>query len=327
MGIYVNLIEKNENGKERVLLTQKGGIGYAMLMFNRIADIPRSVTFEATTLEAVESITKVLDKIKQSPNRDEERVDFVREGLSVLLDEIEENCIYQCDCSEFMCYVENPNFDPMFFVKEYEEKLDDMLNGYAPPFSIKTSNVAYAFCRYLNMETPNDISVTVTYLEKEHTTIIGATVNFELSEIEKISFKEIDEDIVRNDGKINDNYVLKDYLARKLYYSIKQIGFECEVLYQYGRNFYIIFKTSDMIEWAEKKPFVCCSYRYSTTRDINAWVLNNPTELSKFYNAVSTRKDIVSIVIDDQNIKSVEDLQFEYVENNTTDFDDVKLYR
>ena len=66
MGWYVTIA--NKKNEHQILMERKYGLGFAILMFDRLQSTPNKVVFESTGTEAKKNIDNVLGYIRENKN-------------------------------------------------------------------------------------------------------------------------------------------------------------------------------------------------------------------------------------------------------------------
>lgn len=306
MGWYVTIANK-KNGRQ-VLMERKYGLGFPILMFDKLQNTPNKVVFEADGKTAKKNIDDVLNYIRANKNPDNvQNLERIEEEMVALKRRIFDNETYISDYSESMGVVENPNFDPMFFIQEMKDKLDDAIYG-CSEFSRKgyDSEQLMQFFDGISEE----IRARIVWKENADIVMIGAGVTLNDEDKKKIAMHRVNNDDDNNEFEYR-------YAERKLFYLLKDCGVKFTIAKRGDKSFYIIVTQEELRRWIATKPYVECSYRYSSTYDIKYIVRNTPEELEKFYCFASWKADVESVVINGHELKNATDEEVSQVIGKT----------
>ena len=306
MGWYVTIA--NKKNEHQILMERKYGLGFAILMFDRLQNIPNKVVFEATGTEAKKNIDNVLGYIRENKNpANVQQLERIEEEFVALRNRIRDGETHISDYSEAMCVVENKDFDKMSFIYEMRDKLEDAVYGYS-----EYSKRGYESEQMMQFFDSLSDEIRVRIVLRENADIVMFCAGVVLNDEDK---KKIATYSVNSDDE-NGEYEAR-YTERKLFYMLKDCGIKFATAKRGDKSFYIIVTQDELQKWIANKPYVECSYRYSSTYDIKYIVRNTPEELEKFYCYASWKTDVESIVIKGYELKNATDEQISSVIGKT----------
>ena len=286
MGVYVDIRNKHTGYK---LVEGKYGVGYPILMFSRCNSNGNNVVFEATGKEALNNLDKVLNYLKANVTvNNADTLAIVHGVLMDIRSKIHPEATYISDYSECMYGIDNPNFNPMAFVLEYQNKLEDDINGYGKVFKRDDADMIQMLEHF------------VVHLSSDIRAWCKCSDKFIVLET-SVSLNKDDMDYLNTymQGNPNDDkYGFYDrYAERKLFYILKKSGFNFEICSIGNQKYHVILDIQDVKNWWATRPYVMCSYRLPSTYDIHYFVKNIPEELEKFYVFAKQQNNVVSVVI------------------------------
>ena len=295
MGYYVSIVEK-ETGRR--IKEDKYGVGYSLLMFEEYKQEGKNVIFFSKGDAAKERIGHTLTYIENNIDAtNESKLLYIKRELVALLNAINDNNNYECDCTEMMYSVDNPNFDPIYFVEEFQDKLDDAINGYSEFGLSDTNNYGKMLETYID-NLSKDIRAKIIWKMNDMFVAVGVSVEL----------NGYDETVI-NQSRITmeNNEFRKRYEERKLFYILKTSGLKFEILRRCEKSFYVIISNESLEEWVASRPYIPCSYRYYSTYNIHNLVRNTPEQKERFYCYAKSQEKMVSIVIDGQELIDAEE--------------------
>ena len=299
MGYYIS-IEEKETGRR--IIENKYGVGYAMLMFDsyKKGKDNKDVIYEVSGERAIENLDSVLDYIKN--NLDETNFDALsvaQSNLQEVRNRIRKDKTYQCDFREALYIVDNPDFDPMSCIEEMRENLEDLINSYFQYGKRSKDNMSKMLETYFK-NLSEELRGCFVSKEGDNVIILTTAINFNEEDLRRIKTGKI------NNDKDNFEYE-KRYAERKLFYILKMSGFNFEICHKSKTCFYIIIDRKEAEDWYATRPYVECSYQFTTTYPIRHLVRNTPKEKEKFYCYAKWKTDVEKIVIDGIDVTNATD--------------------
>ncbi len=293
MGVYVDIRNKNTGYK---LTEGKYGIGFPILMFSRFnGDGKKNVVFEATGAEAMANIDKALAYLNANVNvKNADALLIIKGDLLGIRDQLNPNDVYVSDYSENMMAIDNPNFNPMSFVQEYQFKLEDAVHGYATVCRRDDASMIKMLEHFAN-HLSGDIR-TYACKNSDKYIVLEASVFLSNDDVDFLN------GYMHCDPKQDDYGFGERYAERKLFYLMKKSGFEFEICNMGNNKYHVVLSTPSIKDWWATRPYVMCSYRLSSTYDIYYFVRNLPEELEKFYVHAKEQKNVVSIVVNNMEL-------------------------
>lgn len=294
MGWYVSIVSKKNPHK--VLLERKYGLGFPILMFTDYDRTRDGVVFEADGKTAKDNICKVIEYLEANKNPENlQAVEKIEKEMADVYHRLSDDETYISDYTESLGVVDNPNFDPLYFIEEMRERMEDAVNGYSEYGHYDSaSEQLLAFIDSLS----DEIKARVVYKNSRDFVIIGAGVV--LTDADRNA-------VTRGSVTLDNNEYEVRYAERKLFYILKKSGIRCNICRKSDKYFYILISRSEVDKWLSTKPYVNCSYRYDTTYDIPYAVRNTPEEKEKFYCFAKWKDGVVSIVIDGVEVVNATD--------------------
>lgn len=284
MGFYITLTDSKNN----TILERKYSLGMPMIMFEDYTYENGHLIFAVDGQTAINNLNNAISRIKNilKTNQNDMVIDVLY-SLENVRNYLRKDETYYAELSEALMYVENPTFDPHFFIWEVQQMLTDLETGYNKRVR-DTKNYVRMLTHFIDHLSPSLESI---YAEKnnENVTILNATYNLsvaEKNELAKIYFKP------------GDSHQKKDYIGRKIYSLLISAFPNFELLHREGNNYYLIFTKQDIENWVNTKPYVNASYKTNYTYDIPYILRNTPEEKEKFICYFSEKGDAVSIKID-----------------------------
>ena len=303
MGWYIKLEEKNSH---RIIKEEKYGIGWPLLAFDDYDKAQNGVVFEVTGKTAKKNIENIIKHIEDNKNpQNSETLARIADELLFVASRMRDGETYIADYTEAMCVVENPNFDPISFIEEMEDKLEDAIHGFSE--FCKKDEVSEQLFAYIDNLSP-DIHSSIIWKNTKDYIVIG--VGVQLTDVEK---RMMATSRITND---NDEYEHR-YAQRKLFYILKKAGINCEICRRGAFYYYVIIGRDDAEKWYAEKPYIECSYRLRSTYDIRYYVRNTPAEKEKFYCHAMDNKNIVSVIIDGIELVDSTDIVVSHVIGKT----------
>lgn len=284
MGVYVSITNEKTG---QCLIEGKYGVGFPLLMFSRYESRNKNhLVFRATGKEAIENIDKVLEHIKANITKENTKgLTSIKNSLLNVRRQLSPSATYISDYSELLYGIENPDFDYMRFIQEYQDKLEDAIHGYnCHPAKKPEITMFEHFLKSLS----SDIH---PWVFNSNDKIVVATIRVDLTDDEKLQLKK---------GsfyeQVTDDETAR-FSERKLFYILKNSGLKFTICNINSCQFHVIFDADEIELWLARKPYVQCSYRLSSTYDINCYVRNTAEELEKFYVFAKNHDRVVSIII------------------------------
>lgn len=299
MGYYISINEK-ETG--RVIVQNKYGVGFAMLMFDgyKKGKNNKDIVYEVSGKNAIDNLENVLDYIKNNiddTNRDV--LSSIHSSLQSVRNMIRENKTYECDFREALCVVSNPDFDPMSCIQEMRDNLEDQINGYSHFGKCRRNDMSKILQAYFG-KLSNELRGCFVSKESDKFIVFETAVKLNEEDLKKIKTGRVNND--------EDNYEYeKRYAERKLFYILKMSDFDFEICHKDKTAFYIIIDKKEAEEWYATRPYVECSYQFTTTYPIRYFVRNTPKEKEKFYCYAKWRTDIDGLMIDGVDVLNATD--------------------
>ena len=228
MGWYVS-IQRKDN-PYNVILERKYSLGFPILMFKDYIMENGHLSFYANGKKAKELLFDIIRYVKSKKNSEnEERLDFIIKELYSIRGRLEDDEEYVSDYTEAMFVVENPNFEPSFFIQEMFEKLEDAISGYACVRRYECCD--QALLDYIN-GLSEDIHAFRVSASNEHFDAVNVQVILDNDEEEIISLYSISKD---------SEYCRNAYLERKLFYILHNAGLKFTLLPKEKNVFYVLF--------------------------------------------------------------------------------------
>lgn len=291
MGIYIDIC----NSRGQKIASGKYGVGFAILIFSRYERKKNQFFFVADGNEAILNLEKYLAYIQAHMNADnEERLLPIEHKLYEIRSKVKESDSYILDYSEIMGCIHNPSYNPMRPVIEMAEKIDDAIWGYNR-FGCKDTVAIKIMQAYLKDLSPQ-MYVSSIVQEMKNSFV------FNVSLYSTPDDQQYLETIFHRDNGEND-WQVKEYFQRKLFMLLKKADLEFEWLEADGNSAYILIDKEYMQKIVDSKPFVVCSYRWNTTRDIYHLLPNNPDAKEKLYsylkNQDTSTRNLESLIVDE----------------------------
>ena len=333
MGIYVDIY----SNKGKQIASGKYGVGFAILMFSRYKETKTKFVFEATGAEAIANLDKYIKYVQSNMTAEnEDALTKIENKLYEIRSKVKENESYVLDYSEMMGCVNNPNYDPMRFVTEMVDKIDDAIHGYQR-FGMQDTVATQMMKTYLSSLYP-EFNVSSVVKETKHQFIFTVTI-YETDEdkkyLQSVVHNNPDEDdwqkklfdTLKNADFANlefedfknhlrtampygDDWQAAEYYQRKMFMILKNAKLEFEYMKADTKNSaYVIMDKDFVYKLVDSKPFVVCSAKWNTTYPMYYLVPNTPEAKEKFYiyhtAQISNNRKLESLAIDDIDVLSL----------------------
>lgn len=299
MGIYVDIC----NNKGRQIASGKYGVGFAILMFSRYKETKTKFVFEATGTEAIANLDKYLKYVQSNMTAEnEEELTKIENKLYEIRSMLSESDSYSLDYSEMYGCVQNPDYDPMRFVTEMVDKIDDAIHGYQR-FGMQDTVATKMMKAYLST-LYSEFNVSSIVKETKHQYIFNITIYG--TDDDKQYLKSV---MLNNPSE--EDWQSEEYYQRKMFMILKNAKLEFEYLKGDTKNSaYVIIEKDFMYKLIDSKPFVVCSAQWNTTYRMYYLVPNTPEAKEKFYiyhtAQISDKKKLEHLAIDDIDVLSLQ---------------------
>ncbi len=236
MGVYINLVE-NMNGHSHIIKTGKYGIEGCELIFDESNHVGNGL-FKVSGKEALNNYRKVLSEISERTNENSNKKYLDALVLSLSSLNLRENAVYSADFGEYFSYErDNKEYDPTCIITESKEHLEDALCGY---------------CEFGNHKHPSDDRFTD--MIKNIPEIINAFCNSydkdRLIFSVHINYTNEDEKKLKRSCPSIDDYFIKSYNKRRLFYVLKRSGLdEFSMLDCETERFYVVVSREELQKW------------------------------------------------------------------------------
>lgn len=235
MGWYVNIQQKNN--PNNVILERKYSLGFPILMFKDYTRENGRLLFEANGKDAKDGLTEIIRYLKSKKNSEnEQHLDAIIKELYSIRGRLEDDVDYISDYSEAMFIVDNPNFEPVFFIQEMFDKLEDAISGYS---CIRR----YECCDQALIEYINGISEEIrayrVSLSNEQFYAVNVAVMLNSDDEKVIEMHSISAD---------SEYCRNAYLERKLFYILNEAGLKFDLLPKGNNVFYVLLATENFVK-------------------------------------------------------------------------------
>lgn len=299
MGIYVDI--RSNKGKQ--IASGKYGVGFAILMFSRYKVTKTKFVFEATGAEAITNLDKYLNYIQSHMTAEnEDELTKIENKLHEIRSKVKKDEFYTLDYAEMMGCVQNPDYEPMRFVTEMVDKIDDAIHGYQR-FGIQDTTATKMMKVYLERLNP-EFNVSSVVKETKHQYIFNITIYG--TDDDKQHLKSV---MLNNPSE--EDWQSEDYYLRKMFMILKNANLEFDYLKGDTKNSaYVIIEKDFVYNLIDSKPFVVCSAQWNTTYRMYYLVPNTPEAKEKFYiyhtAQVSDNRKLEHLAIDDIDVLSMQ---------------------